>query len=168
MSLADLDKSEGILLFTDGSAWNKDQSGGWAWVAIDAFDSEAEGSGGTSGTTNNRMEMVAWIEGLSALHQALGPCEVLIISDSEYVGLGAMNRKRNRKCNRDLWKRLDAAVDLHAYVKFEHVRGHSGDFYNERVDKLAGEARCAHKRERRTHKRVTDWDDKLKDDKRIT
>lgn len=145
--LADLDKSEGIALFTDGSAWNKDKSGGWAWVAIDAFSGEAEGSGGTSHTTNNRMEMVAWIEGLEAVADALGPCHIIVMSDSEYVGLGAMDRSRKRRCNQDLWPELDAAVDKHLYVEFAHVKGHSGHVYNDRVDKLAGEARLRHKGE---------------------
>lgn len=166
--ITNLDPSEGIALFTDGSAWDRDKSGGWAWLAIDAFEGEAESSGGIKGTTNNRMEMTAWIEGLCALRQVLGPCRIIVISDSEYVGLGAMDRTRGRKCNNDLWEKLDAAIDAHLYVEFAHVRGHSGHVWNDRVDKLAGEARRRHNGERRTHKRVADWDDKLRNDKRIT
>lgn len=166
--LTDLDKSEGIALFTDGSAWNKDGSGGWAWIAMDTSGHEAEGTGGVHDTTNNRMEMVAWIEGLKALAKALGPCHIIVISDSEYVGLGSMDRTRGRKHNTDLWPLLDAAIDTHLYVEFAHVKGHSNHVYNDRVDKLAGEARMAFKKDRRTHKRVSDWDDKLRHDTRIT
>jgi ribonuclease HI len=136
-----LDPSEGIILFTDGSAWTKDGSGGWAWIALDVFDGEEAGFGGASDTTNNRMEMQAWIEGLNDLHQAFGPCTVLVFSDSEYVGFGAMDRQRGRKANLDLWEAMDKVIDKHKYVEFRHVRGHAGDEYNELVDKLAGYAR---------------------------
>lgn len=141
MSLSDLNGCEGIALFTDGSAWNVDKSGGWAWIAIDAFDGVAQDSGGVRGTTNNRMEMMAWIEGLKAIHETLGPSIVIVYSDSEYVGLGAIDRRRGRTCNMDLWKLLDAAVDSHVYVEFAHIKGHRGHEWNELVDKLAGEAR---------------------------
>lgn len=139
--LSDLDPSEGIGVYTDGSAWNKDGSGGWAWLAIDAFDGQCEGSGGDSHTTNNRMEMTAWIEGLNAVHRALGPCEIIVFSDSEYVGMGVTERTRKRRANVDLWASLDAAVDQHLYVEFSHIKGHSGHSYNEHVDQLASQAR---------------------------
>lgn len=140
--ISDLNPSGGIALFTDGSSHYKDRTGGWAWIAIDIFDGEALEIGGTQDTTNNRMEMTAWIKGLQALH-ALGPCEVLVYSDSEYVGLGAMDRTRNRRKNIDLWLELDEAIGLHEYVEFEFIKGHTGHHYNEAVDKLAGEARKA-------------------------
>jgi ribonuclease HI len=43
--------------------------------------------------------------------------------------------------NRDLWVALDAAIDQHTYVEFTHIKGHSGNGWNERVDKLASKAR---------------------------
>lgn len=130
-----------MALFTDGSAWSHDGSGGWAWIAIDCFGNEAQHAGGEGGTTNNRMEMLAWIEGLNAIFDVHEACEVLVYSDSEYVGLGAMDRTRKRGKNKDLWIRIDHAIDHHEYVEFVHVRGHNGHCYNERVDKLAGQAR---------------------------
>jgi ribonuclease HI len=139
----DLNPSEGVALFTDGSAWSGDGSGGWAWIAIDAFEGEDQDSGFVGDTTNNRMEMLAWIEGLMAVAESFGACEVLVYSDSEYVGKGAMDRKRSRVKNRDLWELIDEAIDYHSYVEFIHVRGHDGHPFNERVDKLAGEARRA-------------------------
>ena len=143
-NLRDLDPSGGFCLFTDGSAYTKDRSGGWAWLALDAFEGEFHVAGGRTETTNNRMEMLAWIKGLNALHKTFGPCEILVYSDSEYVGLGAMDSTRNRKLNKDLWFWLDQTISAHKYVEFVHVKGHSGQVYNERVDKLAGEARRAH------------------------
>jgi ribonuclease HI len=138
---SNLDPSQGIAIFSDGSSWTGDRSGGWAWLAIDAFDGELESCGFASDTTNNRMEMTAWIEGLTSIYDLFGAIDVLMYSDSEYVGLGAMDRNRNRNKNADLWTRLDGAVDLHSYVEFVHVRGHSNHPYNERVDKMAGLAR---------------------------
>lgn len=143
MELADLNSDEGIALYTDGSSWNKDKSGGWAWLALDAYDGQVTDSGSVRGTTNNRMEMMAWIKGLEAILEALGPSIIIVYSDSEYVGFGAIDRRRGRSCNNDLWKLLDAAVDSHLYVEFSHVKGHQGHEFNETVDRLAGEARLA-------------------------
>ncbi len=145
--LAQLDPAQGLGVWTDGSCDSKDGSGGWAWLAIDASEDgyEAFSMGGESDTTNNRMEMLAWIEALEAIHAVHGPCTIVVFSDSEYVGLGAMDRKRKRKVNVDLWIALDAAIDLHLYTEFRHVRGHQGHERNEIVDKLAGEARLAYR-----------------------
>ena len=110
-------------------------------MAMDAFDGRCSASGFDTDVTNNMMEMISWISGLNSLANALGPCEVVVFSDSEYVGLGAMDRTRNRRANQRLWRRLDTAIDKHLYVEFAHVKGHSGQMFNEQVDKLAGLAR---------------------------
>jgi ribonuclease HI len=143
--LSNLDPAGGIGLFTDGSADYKDRSGGWAWLAIDTSQDgyEAFDMGGTSDTTNNRMEMTAWTEGLNAIYAALGPCTVVVYSDSQYVGFGSMDRSRKRNNNVDLWLAIDEAVDRHWYVEFRHIKGHNDHHYNEQVDRLAGEARLA-------------------------
>jgi ribonuclease HI len=139
----ELDVSDGVALFTDGSSWTGDKIGGWAWVAIDNFGNEISYNGWEVDTTNNRMEMEAWIEGLGYLHYAYGPCEVLVYSDSEYVGLGAFDKTRARRNNRDLWDELDEALALHEYTEFCYVRGHEDSYYNNKADELAGEARHA-------------------------
>jgi ribonuclease HI len=136
-----LQKSNGLALFTDGSAYYKDGSGGWAWVALDAFDTEEFDFGAASGTTNSRMEMTAWIRGLEWLYSSLGPCEILVYSDSEYVGKGAMDRTRNRRKNQDLWYDLDEVIDNHKYIEFVWVKAHKDSKYNHFCDKLAGKAR---------------------------
>lgn len=140
-----LDTSKGVALYTDGSADNRDRSGGWAWVAFDAFHGEMCNSGGASDTTNNRMEMTAWIEGLTELHRMFGACSVIVYADSEYVGLGAMDRTRGRKKNKDLWEQLDKIIDDHDYVEFNHVKGHQTDVMNNLVDKMCGDARKAYR-----------------------
>lgn len=138
-----LDPKKGIALFTDGSSYYKDGSGGWAWVAIDCFGGEEIGFGYVPDTTNNRMEMQAWVEGLNHLVETLGPCNVLVYSDSEYVGLGAMDPTRARKKNRDLWGDIDDAMGRHEYAEFVWVKGHHESLYNHLVDELAGNARKA-------------------------
>jgi ribonuclease HI len=135
-----LDPSSGIGLFTDGSAWAKDRSGGWAWVAIDAFEGEEHDSGYVSDTSSNRMEMQAWIEGLNAVYNALGPCIVLVYCDSQVVGRGYTGVYA-RKSNVDLWEALQTAADLHEYVEWQWIKGHAESKYNELADKLAGKAR---------------------------
>lgn len=134
-------------LYTDGSSDSRDKSGGWAWIAFDAHGDEISDSGGTIGTTNNRMEMLAWIEGLQSLLLFHGPCYVIVYSDSQYVGLGAMDRGRNRNKNADLWSALDTVIDDHVYVQFCHVKGHKEDVMNHLVDKMASEARKSFRQE---------------------
>lgn len=142
-----LNPEEGIAVFTDGSSYNKDRSGGWAWVALDAEDGLLTDSGYVGDTTNNRMEMTALIKALDTLFIALGPLDLLVVSDSEYVVLGAQDKTRARNKNVDLWHQIDSAIGRHAYVEFEHMRGHSKDkdhpwnVFNEMADDLAGKAR---------------------------
>lgn len=138
-----------IRLYTDGACKGNPGPGGWAYILEDAqTGNRREGSGGERPTTNNRMELRAVIEGLSALRYR---CEVELYSDSQYVLNGLKSWmagwKRNgwrRKTsggwesvkNDDLWKRLDQLMTQHA-ISFHHVRGHSGHPENERCDVLA-------------------------------
>lgn len=138
-----LDPASGVCLFTDGSAWYKDRSGGWAFIAFDILDYELIGSGSVQDTTSNRMEMTAVVEGLDAIFLACGPADVLLYSDSEYVVFGASNPRRSRKKNLDLWEEINHQIARHRSVEFSHVRGHHESYYNDFVDKLAGEARLA-------------------------
>lgn len=135
-----LNKDNGIALFTDGSSYYKDETGGWAWVAIDCHKGLETGSGAVSGTTNNRMEMQAWIEGLTFLWEALGSCQLLVYCDSEIVGRG-FTGVYERKKNKDLWKELLEAAERHDYVEWVWVKGHQDSLYNNMADRLAGEAR---------------------------
>jgi ribonuclease HI len=136
-----LDPDQGVLVFTDGSAATSDRSGGWAYVALDAYSGLAEDSGGVTDTTISRMELQAPTEALEMLAREYGACEVLIKSDSQYVVRGFMDKSRARRANVDMWDRLEAAAALHTYVEMAHVRGHKGHVWNERADVLAGQAR---------------------------
>ena len=132
-------------IYTDGACSGNPGPGGWG--AILRFQGhERELSGGEAHTTNNRMELTAVIEGLSALKE---PCAVRLCSDSRYV-VDAIEKgwakswRRNgwRKAdkspalNPDLWERLLELCGVHK-VSLTWIRGHAGHAYNERCDRLA-------------------------------
>lgn len=143
-----------VLLFTDGACSGNPGPGGWAFILQHPKSGkELVGSGGQKQTTNNQMEMIAVIEGLSALKKS--SC-VELFSDSTYVLKGISewmpgwkkNKWRRREGgswkplkNAELWMKLDELIVIHE-MKYTHVRGHSGHPENERCDQLAvGESR---------------------------
>ena len=142
-----------IELYTDGACSGNPGPGGWG--AILRYNGiEKELSGGEERTTNNRMELTAAIEGLSALKER---CTVTLFSDSRYLIDGiekgwARSWKRNgwRKAdkkpalNADLWDRLLTLLELHE-VTLCWVRGHDGHPENERCDRLAVAQSEAHR-----------------------
>ena len=135
-----------VVLFTDGACSGNPGPGGWAYILRHpGTGREASDSGAERDTTNNRMELTAVIEGLSALSK---PTNVLLYSDSKYVLDGLekwiVNWKRNgwRTASKepvknvDLWQALDA-MRLRHDVSFHWVKGHDGHPENERCDELA-------------------------------
>jgi ribonuclease HI len=136
-----------ITVYTDGSCLGNPGPGGWAWaVPGGRFESGAEAR-----TTNQRMEITAVVRALEAVRGDAGPDGVLVRSDSTYVvncfrqRWWAGWRRRNWRnsqgkpvANRDLWEALFAlALDTVPVVRFEWVKGHSGDRWNDIVDELA-------------------------------
>lgn len=134
-----------IQLFTDGACSGNPGPGGWGAI-LRYGEHEKELSGGESETTNNRMELTAVIEGLSALKE---PCDVHLVTDSKYVVDAVLKgwvyswqkngwRKADKKpaLNVDLWEKLLHQLDRHN-VDFEWVKGHAGHPENERCDALA-------------------------------
>jgi ribonuclease HI len=133
-----------VELFTDGACLGNPGPGGWA-ALLRFRGADKELSGGERQTTNNRMEMMAVIEGLKALTR---PCRVAITTDSQYVQKGITEwihswKRRGWKTadkkpvkNVDLWQALDAACGAHK-ISWHWVKGHAGHVENERVDVLA-------------------------------
>lgn len=133
-----------LKMFTDGACKGNPGPGGWG-VLLRYGDTEKELWGGEEATTNNRMELLAVIQGLSALTR---PSKLTIVTDSQYVKNGMTQWIHNWKSNgwktaarkpvknADLWQQLDALVQQHD-VNWEWVRGHSGHPENERADELA-------------------------------
>ena len=143
-----------VTIYTDGGCQGNPGVGGWA--AILAYgDLRKEISGGEPATTNNRMELRASIEALSSLKE---PCEVEIVTDSQYLRQGVTSWIHGWKCNgwktrnkepvknSDLWRKLDECASLHK-IQWQWVKGHAGHAENERCDTLAGAAMSAIRKE---------------------
>ena len=138
-----------LYAYTDGACSGNPGPGGWGVVLIardgDAILKTRELQGGAPETTNNRMELTAAIEALTALER---PARLTIVTDSTYVKDGITKWlhgwKRNgwktaaKKPvkNEDLWQALDTAQARHD-VTWDWVKGHAGHPENERADELA-------------------------------
>jgi ribonuclease HI len=128
-----VDLCDGIELWTDGACAGNPGPGGWAFCVVQGGRLIEEKGGYHPETTNNRMEMQALIEGLNRLHPG---ATVTVKTDSQLI-VNTITQGWKRKANRDLWSEIDAALDRHHRVTFEHVKGHNGEEWNERVDRLA-------------------------------
>ena len=133
-----------VEIYTDGACRGNPGPGGWA-ALLRFNDLEKIISGAEEVTTNNRMELMAAIQGLEALSRE---CAVKLTTDSKYVMQGITswlntwkgnNWKTSQKQpvkNVDLWQRLDSSVKKHQ-VEWFWVKGHSGHLENDRVDMAA-------------------------------
>ena len=138
------DDGNRVELFTDGACSGNPGPGGWGvllrWKGV-----EKELSGGVADTTNNRMELMAVIEGLRALKR---PLSVAVYTDSQYVQRGMTQwlagwkakdfrvKGGGLRVNHDLWRELDGLAARHD-ISWHWVKGHSGHPENQRADRLA-------------------------------
>lgn len=137
-----------VEIYTDGSCFPNPGPGGWSAILV-CGSHEKELSGGEKLTTNNRMELTAACIALESLKHH---CEVALYTDSQYLqkGISEWLPKWVHKNwvtaigtpvkNQDLWQRLYTAAFMHK-IDWKWLRGHAGHAYNERCDRLAGEAR---------------------------
>ena len=134
-----------VTLYTDGACSGNPGPGGWGAI-LEFNGHEKELSGGERSTTNNRMELTAVIEGLSALKE---PCIVELYSDSKYVidslekgwarswqKRGWVKSDKTPALNPDLWEKLLSLADLHQ-IRCHWVKGHAENEKNNRCDQLA-------------------------------
>jgi ribonuclease HI len=142
---ADMPAPAGALeVWTDGACSGNPGPGGWAWATKDG----RRASGGSPATTNQRMEIQAALEAVTALGSPL-----VVVSDSTYVvncfrdawwkgwiARGWQTSAKKPVANRDLWEPLITAVNERGGISFRWVKGHSGDEMNDLVDQLAVEA----------------------------
>lgn len=136
-----------VTIYTDGSCINNPGKGGYAALLIYESNKVIEKViyGNQKDTTNNRMELMAAIEGLKALKVA---CQVTLISDSRYLINGMSiwiynwqknnftNAKKKPIPNQDLWLELLKLNQIHQ-INWQWVKAHNGDENNERVDLIA-------------------------------
>ena len=138
------DQGDRVTIHTDGSCLSNPGPGGWAAI-LRWRDNEREIVGHEPDTTNNRMELMAAIMGLSAVTRAM---PIDLHTDSRYVMNGVQEwmprwkangwKTASKKpvANQDLWQQLDEAVSRHR-IRWHWVKGHAGDELNERCDQLA-------------------------------
>lgn len=137
-----------IEIYTDGACSGNPGNGGWGAVLL-YNGHEKKISGSANDTTNNRMELMAVIQGLKSIKNNKLP--ITVFTDSKYVQNGITSwihswkkngwKSSNKKPvkNVDLWQDLDQAS--HGFnIDWQWVKGHSGNKYNEIADNLATEA----------------------------
>ena len=144
-----------LRIFTDGACSGNPGPGGWA-AYINLTEGQKLISGGEEMTTNNRMELLSVVKSLMKVVNVYrkDADEVVIISDSAYVVNAIKNgwlkswkannwvtSKGDNIKNVELWKKLDSLLNifnvLEIKIEFEKVKGHSGNCFNELVDKEA-------------------------------
>jgi len=129
--------SRTVIAYTDGACSGNPGAGGWAY-RLEWPDGEVEeGSGAEPMTTNNREELRAVREALLAVRRRIGedPAWTMVVRTDSLNVINWLRRTWKRNKNLDLYPTIDPLID--SRVRFEHVRGHSGDPGNERVDELA-------------------------------
>src|SRR5262245_22176506 len=132
---------DALSVYTDGACSGNPGPGGWAW----AVDRTTYASGSERTSTNQRMEIRAALEAVTAL-----PRPLVVVSDSTYVVncfrdrwwekwllSGWLTSAKKPVLNRDLWEPLIAAAADHDDIAFQWVKGHSGHEMNDFVDGLA-------------------------------
>jgi len=137
-----------VVIYTDGACVGNPGPGGYGVILLYGKHRK-EISGGFRLTTNNRMEIMAAIVGLSALKER---CKVTVYSDSQYLvdammqgwakrwkSNGWRRNKKEKALNADLWDKLLSLCEQHD-VEFVWIRGHNGNPENERCDKLSTQA----------------------------
>ena len=139
--------SEKVIMYTDGACRGNPGPGGWG-VSLRYNGTQKNLYGADQQTTNNRMELMAAIQGLESLTRH---CPISLYTDSKYVLDGVTKWMDNWKSrgwktaakkpvkNVELWQRLDAATQNHT-IKWIWVKGHSGDEGNDAADALANQA----------------------------
>ena len=136
------------IIYTDGACSGNPGSGGWAAIIFNKNSGQkSKKIGGEVETTNNRMELIAIIQALESVPK---DSSLQIFTDSKYVINGielwikkwktnnwiGSNKKKVK--NKDLWVKLDV-LSSQFQITWKWVKGHSGNTYNEEVDRLARE-----------------------------
>lgn len=149
------------IAYTDGSCLSNPGFGGYAHIIISENGNKIKTSGYREDTTNNRMELYAILNAIETIENLSTPAvkyksTITIYTDSSYcvntINLGWLynwkkngwkNKANQEVKNKDLWKRMDNILENTLYkIELVKVKGHSGNRYNEIVDKMAKDAAC--------------------------
>jgi ribonuclease HI len=122
-----------LKIYTDGACSGNPGPGGWAYVIPEYTKEEFDYA---PATTNNRMELIAVIEGLHGALKYANGGDVEIITDSQYV-VNTMTLGWKKNKNVDLWQELDNILVYFHEVKWTWIKGHADNPYNKRCDELA-------------------------------
>lgn len=136
------------IIYTDGACSGNPGAGGWAAIIFNKSSGQkSKKIGGEIETTNNRMELIAVIEALESIPK---DSSLQIFTDSKYLINGIelwikqwkknnwMGSNKKKVKNKDLWTKLDT-LSSQFHITWNWVKGHSGNKYNEEVDRLARE-----------------------------
>ena len=124
-----------IEIYTDGSCLGNPGPGGWAAIILDTNDPDKTPSrikGNCPDTTNNRMELLAVIEGIASTPSDR---KIKVYSDSKYV-VDTLNKNWKRKANLDLWEKLDQQIH-NRNIEYIWIKGHANNTHNEEADNIA-------------------------------
>ena len=124
-----------IEIYTDGSCLGNPGPGGWAAIILDTNDPDKTPSrikGNCPDTTNNRMELLAVIEGIA---NTPSDRKIKVYSDSKYV-VDTLNKNWKRKANLDLWEKLDQQIH-NRNIEYIWIKGHANNTHNEEADNIA-------------------------------
>lgn len=121
-------------IYCDGAYAPSRDQGGVGFVILNENDEIlAKGSKGYKNTSNQRMEQTAV---LLAINSIKTPSDIEVFTDSMYL-VGTYTKNWKRKANQDLWKKLDYVISKHNSVKFNWVKGHADNEFNQLCDSLA-------------------------------
>lgn len=144
-----------LLAYCDGSCprnGKKDAAGGWAFLVIDRDSGEVlteqRSQEAVVPATNNTMEATAVLKALKYITEMYGAGQTVEVRSDSQLILKQLFSGWSRNVNRDILSAIDTFLQKHRCTG-KHVRGHSGEEYNERVDELAGQAPREHEEKRR-------------------
>jgi ribonuclease HI len=136
-----------VILHTDGACKGNPGPGGYAGI-LQYGEQELIVAGFSPKTTNNAMELAPVLEAIRKLKRS---CDILVRTDSHYVCTGISNAPKWAKnkwklsnggepAHVESWKELQAlSAKYNHTIRFQYIKGHSGDPYNERCDQIANE-----------------------------
>lgn len=144
--------NKNLEMYTDGACSGNPGPGGWAWVLVLDGNLICQDSGYEKETTNNRMELLAVINGLKDFENSeYKNMPITIHTDSIYVQQGITNWIKNWKKNgwktakkqpvknKDLWEKLDTLQEQFL-PSWNWVKGHAENKFNNICDELAVKA----------------------------